>query len=134
MADEIDDVFVEDVAVEVDDVGCYGTVNIVSLGRIFTIWVGLFVEIVFFGGRGDGAGGGPGFLEIFEAALELVEGAEAELGVLAQFGDGFVAGESFLGGEGDFEVAQFRDGSGGAGGLAHEFAIEYSGFHLFITE
>ena len=107
-----------------------GTANIVRLGRIFTIWVGLFVDVVFFGGRRDGGGGGPVFLELQETALQLGDGAEAELGVFAKFGDGAVAGEGFLGGEGDFEVSEF----GGGGGLAYDFAVEYSGFQLFITD
>ena len=47
--------------------------------------------------------------------------------------NGFVACEGFLGGERDFEIAEFGDGAGCASGLAHEFAIEYGGFGLFIA-
>ena len=97
-ADEFEFAFVEDFAVEVDDVGGDGTVNIVRLGRIFTIWVGLFVDFVDFPGWGDGSGGGPVFLELQEAALELGDRADADLSVFAKFGDSAVTGEGFLGG------------------------------------
>src|SRR5215210_4838119 len=50
VADEIHFVFVEDFAVEMDYVRGNGTINIVSFGCIFIIWVGLFVEFVDFPG------------------------------------------------------------------------------------
>ena len=60
--------------------------------------VGLFVDFVFFADGRDGGGGGPCFLKLEEASLELGDGAEADLGVFAEFGDGTVTGECFVGG------------------------------------
>ena len=98
VADEFELIPMKDFAVEVDDVRSDRTVNIERLGRIFTIWVGLFVEFVYFPDRRGWRGGGPVFLELQETALELGDGTETNLRVLAEFGDGAIPGEGFLGG------------------------------------
>ena len=89
------------------------------------MFVGLFVEVgdgvglaILLYGWGDGRGGRLVALELDEVALELGDGVVATLGRFAQFRDGFVAGEGFLGGDGDFEVAKFGEGGDDARALA----------------